>query len=155
MADANSVSTPMVTGSVFGQDGEEADKKTYQSLIGSVMFLMLATRPDLAYSISSLSRYNANPKSAHLAAAKRILRYVKGTKEAGLTLGGSSLELKGYADAAFADDDATGRSTCGYVFMLGNGAISWASKRQPLVALSTTEAEYIGGSMRGTRRRYG
>ena len=95
MADANSVSTPMVMGSVFGQDGEEADKKTYQSLVGSVMFLMLATRPDLAYSISSLSRYNANPKSDHLAAAKRILRYVKGTKEAGLTLGGSSLELEG------------------------------------------------------------
>lgn len=92
-----------------------------------------------------LSPCNANLRSAHLAAAKRVLRYVQGTKNVGLTLGGNAekFELVGYSDAAFGDNDTTGRSTCTFVFTLGVGAVSWGSKRQPIVVLSTTEAEYV------------
>jgi hypothetical protein len=158
MSDAKPNSTPMATNLVFGASdgGEDTDAREYQAMVGSVMYLMLGTRPDLAYSISTLSRYCSNPSTIHLTALKRILRYIKATSSIGLVLGSGreagegelgDIELVGYADAAFGDDVGTGKSTSGYVFMLGIGAISWSSKRQPLVTLSTTEAEYVGGTI--------
>jgi hypothetical protein len=137
----------MATVQEFGKDdGGEVDIRDYQSMIGSVMYLMVGTRPDLAYAIGVLSRFSANPKAAHLSALKRIFRYIKNTSKVGITLGGQDNELLAFADAAFGDDRATGHSTSGYVIMLGDGPVSWSSKRQSLVTQSTTEAEYVGAS---------
>lgn len=107
---------------------------------------MLATRSDLAYAGATLSRFGTAPSKEHWTALKRVIRYVASTAKAKLELGarapGPETGLVGFTDSAFADDVSTWRSTCGYVFTLGSGAISWTSKRRPLVALSTTEAEY-------------
>ena len=109
------------------------------------MYLMTAMRPDLASSVGIISRYLSNPSVEHLTAAKRILRYVKGTKDYGLTLGSQDkdLNLRGYADADWGNDVDTRKSTSGFTFLAGNGAISWCSKRQSTIALLTMEAEYI------------
>lgn len=116
----------------------------YQSAVGSLMYAMLGTRPDIAYAVSVVSRYGSNPTDQHWAAVKRIFRYLKGTVSLRLTFKGPLHQVSGYADADWAGDQDTRRSTSGYVFNVGSGAISWSSKRQPTVALSTCEAEYIG-----------
>jgi hypothetical protein len=85
----------------------------------------------------------SKPGPLHWAAVKRILRYLKGTLDMKLCLGGNDINMRGYCDADWGGDLDTRRSTTGYVFFIGDGAISWNSKRQPTVALSTTEAEYM------------
>ncbi|XP_071717990.1 secreted RxLR effector protein 161-like [Rutidosis leptorrhynchoides] len=95
-----------------------------------------------------MSRYMQSPKKTHLEVVRRILRYVKGTLSFGLTFKkGEGCRLTGYCDADYAGDHDTRRSTTGYVFMLGSGAVSWCSKRQATVSLSTTEAEYRAAAM--------
>jgi hypothetical protein len=116
----------------------------YRQLIGSLMYAMTCTRPDIAYSVSKLSRFLCNPGNSHWQAAKRVLRYLKGTPTHGITYrrGHGRPILVGYADA----DHAMGcsaKSTSGYVFLSGGAAISWRSKLQSIVALSTAEAEYV------------
>ncbi|CAN1849719.1 Retrovirus-related Pol polyprotein from transposon TNT 1-94 [Linum perenne] len=131
--------------STEGKDLE--DTTTYRQLVGSLIYLTL-TRPDLSYAVGLVSRFMQNPKKPHLEAAKRILRYVKGTINHGILYKkGGNTELSGYCDADYAGDLDTRRSTTGYVFSLGSGPISWCSKRQPTVALSTTEAEYNSSAM--------
>ena len=115
----------------------------YQSAVGSLMYAMLGTRPDLAFAVSVVSRYASNPNEAHWQAVKRIFRYIKGTIGLKLTYRGKMDDLTGYSDADWAGDHDTRRSTSGFVFNVGSGAISWQSKRQPTVALSTCEAEYM------------
>ena len=88
----------------------------------------------------------SKPSSMHWVMVKSILRYLKGTLDVKLCLGGMALTLKGYCDADWGGDVNSRRSTMGYVFFLGQGAISWSSKRQPTIALSTTEAEYMAAS---------
>lgn len=104
---------------------------------------MLGTRPDIAYAVSLVSRYSANPTPAHWNAVVRIFRYLRGTVHYELVYKGSLEDLTGYTDSDWAGD-STRRSTSGYLFNMGSGAISWSSKRQATVALSTCEAEYIG-----------
>lgn len=116
----------------------------YQSAVGSLMYAMLGTRPDLAYAVSVVSRYASRPNNSHWQAVKRILRYIKGTLALELTFKGSLRALEGYTDADWAGDRDTRRSTSGFLFNLGSGAISWSSKSQPTVALSSCEAEYMG-----------
>jgi hypothetical protein len=118
----------------------------YKQAVGSLMYAMVGTRPDLAYPQSVVSQFMSNPSPTHWMAVKRIMRYLKGTIDMELCLGGKDLELHGYCDADWAGDTQDRRSTTGYVFMLGNGAISWNSKRQPTIALSTTEVEYMAAS---------
>jgi hypothetical protein len=117
----------------------------YQALIGSLMYLMLATRPDIAFAVSQLSRFAGRPSEAHWKAGKHLLRYIQGTLDYGLTYTRSSAPtpLLGYSDADWSNDPSTSRSVGGYAFMLAGGAISWSSALQPLVSLSSTEAEYI------------
>jgi hypothetical protein len=117
----------------------------YQALIGSLMYLMLATCPDIAFAVSQLSRFAGRPSEAHWKAGKRLLRYIQGTLDYGLTYQRSSTPtpLLGYSDADWSNDPATSRSVGGYAFMLAGGAISWSSALQPLLLLSSTEAEYI------------
>ncbi|KAG7003472.1 Retrovirus-related Pol polyprotein from transposon TNT [Fusarium oxysporum f. sp. conglutinans] len=105
---------------------------------------MLGTRPDIAFGVSLCSRYLANPTKAQEAAVKRIMRYLRGTCDFKLEFRGDIRPLTGYTDSDWAGDTETRRSTAGYIFNVGSGAISWAAKRQQSVALSTCEAEYMG-----------
>ena len=122
----------------------------YPELIGSLMYAMVCTRPDLAFPLSILSRYVGQGRytEAHWEAAKRVLRYLKGTLEKGLTLGGQGpICLEGFSDSSWADDQTDRRSTQGYGFSLGSGLISWRSTRSSAVALSSCEAELYAGTM--------
>lgn len=113
-------------------------------MIGSLMYIMLGTRGDIAYAVSTASRYLANPGPQHMKLAPRILRYLKGTRTLQLTYKGHLQMLRGFTDADWAGCRDTRRSTAGYLFNIGSGAISWQSKRQSVVALSTCEAEFMG-----------
>ena len=117
-------------------------KAEYQSYVGTLMYAMLGTRPDIAFSVACVSRYASNPTPAHMKAVKRIFSYLHGTLDLRLTFRGDLADLSGYSDSDWGGDPSTFRSTAGFVFNIGSGAISWSSKRQPTVALSTCEAEY-------------
>lgn len=120
----------------------------YQSLIGTLMYAMLGTRPDIAFAVGTLSKFSSNPGKVHWDQAVHVLRYLAGTKGYGLEFNGntdvdmSSLIL-GYTDSDWAGDTDTRRSTSGYVFLMCGSAISWSSKLQTSPALSSTEAEYM------------
>ena len=117
----------------------------YTNAIGTVMYSMISTRPDLAYSISLLSRYMSNPGKEHWNALKHLLKYINCTLNFGLFYKNryDTLDLVGYVDSDFAGDRDSRKSTTAYYFTLGGNCISWKSQLQPLVALSSTEAEYI------------
>lgn len=119
--------------------------KDYMSLVGSLLYAAMVTRPDIAFAVQALGRHLQSSTDAHWTAGKRILRYLKGTKDIGLVYGDSSqgLTLRGYADADWAADKDTRRSVTGYLFELGGAAITWHTKLQPTVALSTSEAEFM------------
>ena len=125
---------------------QEMQGVPYKEAMGSFMYAMVATRDDITFAVSVVSQFMSKPSSMHWAAVKRILRYLKGTLDVKLCLGGMALTLKGYCDADWGGDVNSRRSTMGYVFFLGEGTISWSSKRQPTIALSTTEAEYMAAS---------
>ena len=116
----------------------------YRSAIGSLMYLMVCTRPDIAFAVSRLSQYCENPLLCHWKAVKRLFRYIKGTQDYDLTFSHqSALHIVGFADSDWAGCRETRKSTEGYAFLLGGGAISWRSKKQSVVALSSCEAEYV------------
>ncbi|TMW61094.1 hypothetical protein Poli38472_014555 [Pythium oligandrum] len=116
----------------------------YRNAVGALMYLMVGTRPDLAASVGTLSQFAADPCPTHWQALKRVLRYLQATPMHGICFSGSSDgELIGYSDADWAGDIETRRSTSGYVSVLNGGCISWRSKKQRTVALSSTEAEYM------------
>ncbi|CAI7911575.1 unnamed protein product [Closterium sp. NIES-54] len=122
----------------------------YPELVGCLMYLMTCTRPDLAYSLSILARYVApgRHRPEHMAAAKRVLRYLCSTSGLGLVLGGRRpVVLTGHADASWADDQATQRSSQGYTFSLGSGSVSWRPTRSSSVLGSSCEAEIYAGAM--------
>jgi hypothetical protein len=122
-----------------------ADIKLYQSIVGSLQHASVCTRPDITFTTCTLSRYLKEPTETHLKAAVKVVKYLKTTKESRLLLGGPHLTIQGYAYAAYANnlEDRDRKSTSGQVIMLGKGPIIWQTKKQPIVALSTTEAEYI------------
>ncbi|KAJ9556327.1 LOW QUALITY PROTEIN: hypothetical protein OSB04_010941 [Centaurea solstitialis] len=133
---------------VSSQDQDRMKSVPYASAIGSIMYAMLCTRPDVAYSVSVTSRYQQNPGEPHWVAVKNILKYLRRTKDMFLVFGGSEDEISvtGYSDASFQTDRDDFRSQSGYVFTLNGGAISWKSSKQDTIADSTTEAEYIAAS---------
>jgi hypothetical protein len=147
MADCAPLRIPLAVGAklpVVTQE-EKSFHNLYQSMVGSLMYLMVATRPDLAYAVGAVSQFASGPDEEHLSAVKRILRYVKGTANYKLTLGGelATLDLEGWSDADWAANDIKRKSISGYCFKLGVGAVSWKSKKHTSVALSSTEAEYM------------
>jgi transposase InsO family protein len=150
MDDSKTKSIPVSAATKFSKDeGEPLDttKYPYSELLGSLMYLSVCTRPDISFATGSLARYMSNPTTVHWQAAKGVLRYLAGTSDLGITFGKSgSFDFRGYCDADYAGDIDTRRSTTGYVFTLNGGAISWQSKRQPTVAASTTEAEYMAAA---------
>ena len=121
------------------------EKFLFQQLTGALLYLALCTRPDIASAVRAVATHSAEPTMRHLNAAKRILRYIKGTKERSLTYTRSQQpnQIIGFCDASWADDRANRRSTTGFIFLLACGPISWKSKQQATVALSSCEAEYI------------
>lgn len=148
MSECNSVKNPMIPGQKLTKKGAGSaiDPTRFKQLVGSLRYLT-ATRPDLMFSVNLVSRYMEEPNEEHLLAAKRILRYVQGTSSFGIRYKrGEEQELVGYVDSDYAGDLDDRKSTSGYVFMLGGGAVSWASKKQPIVTLSTTEAEFVAAS---------
>ena len=116
----------------------------YQSAVSALMYLMVGTHPDLAAAVGSLSRFASDPCPTHWQALKRVLRYLQATPTHSIRFSGSiNGNLIGYSDADWASDIETRRSTSGYVFIFNGGCISWGSKKQRTVALSSTEAEYM------------
>jgi len=147
MENSAPVSTPFAKGtkllkSTENDNNSAVDQKLYQSNVGSQMYAMLCTRPDLAYTISQISQYSTNPSSAHETAAKRSLRYLNGTRHLGICYDGrNGLTLEGYSDADWgAGEDR--KSISGFVFLLCGGIITNSAKKQSTTALSMTEAEY-------------
>ena len=153
----NAPTIPMKAGSAIEMnepdDYDEADLTTYQRLIGKLIYLACGTRPDIAFAIGRLGKHNTDPRKGHLRAAKRIVRYLKGTMYLELVYGqrpdGSSptspapYGLVGYGDSNFAGDQEDRKSVMGYCFFLNGIVVSWSSKKQRTVSTSITEAEYI------------
>ena len=124
---------------------EEQEMKwvPYSSAVGSLMYAMVCTRPDIAHAVGVVSRFLSNPGKEHWNAVKWILRYLRGTSKMCLCFGGDKPELVGYTDADMAGDVDSRKSTSGYMIVFSGGAVSWQSRLQKCVALSTTEAEFI------------
>jgi len=119
--------------------------KPYHEAVGALNWATLATRPDIAYAIGTVARFAANPGIPHWEAVKRIYRYLAGTCDLWLTYGETRRVLEGYADA---DGSMTKdrRAITGYTFLIDGGAVSWFSKHQEIVSLSTTESEYVAAT---------
>ena len=120
------------------------DPVFYQSMVGSLLYAAIATRPDISQAVGAVSKFNSCPTEAHLTAVKRIFCYLKGTINLGLKYERSDdSSLIGFSDADWAGDMDNRHSTTGNLFVMSGGAISWLSRKQSVVALSTTEAEYV------------
>lgn len=148
MEDANPVGTPMECGSKLSkhEKGENMDPTLYKSLVGSLRYLT-CTRPDILYVVGVVSRYMEAPTTTHFKAAKRILRYIKGTTNFGLHYYSSNnYNIVGYSDSDWSGDLDDRKSTTGFVFFMGDTAFTWMSKKQPIVTLSTCEAEYVAAT---------
>ena len=149
MLESNSVSSPIVLGFKASKDGDgvTVDETYYKQLVGSLMYLT-ATRPDMMFVICLISRYMEKQTELHLQAAKRALRYLKGTVNYEIHYKkGEDSALLAFTDSDYAADIKDRKSTSGYVFLMSSGAVSWCSKKQPIVTLSTTEAEFVAAAV--------
>ncbi|MCP4341870.1 MAG: hypothetical protein GY799_24050, partial [Desulfobulbaceae bacterium] len=152
MENCKPVSTPADANVKLSKnDGDPVSQVQYQSLVGSLIFAAIGTRPDIAQAVGMVSQHNSNPGNIHWTAAKRILRYLNGTKNYSLKFEGTrepGIELYGYTDADWGSFDLVNRkSQSRYGFYIARGLISWTSKRQATVALSTMEVEYMVASL--------
>jgi hypothetical protein len=154
MSDCYKVGTPMDPGVKLSSDQspktleEEQVMRNlpYMNAVGSMMYLATTTRPDIAYTAGVLARFNSNPGIAHWKAVQHLLRYLKGTADMKLCYGPDPSNpdpFVGFSDASYGGDKDSGKSTTGYLIKVGSGAVCWSSKLQPIVTLSTTEAEYV------------
>ncbi|CAL0313968.1 unnamed protein product [Lupinus luteus] len=155
MSDCNASPTPVEVGNALcrGKSEDKAvDTTHYRQLIGSLRYIC-NTRPDIAYGVGLVSRYMEDPRQNHLVAAKRVLRYLRGSLDFGLWFpacqGGNPRILHGNTDADWGGDKDDRKSTTGYLFKLSNASISWSSQKQKVVALSSCEAEYIAACLGG------
>ena len=153
MSDCVPAATPLADDSVQLNRGQgpttaegvrDMEQYPYRALVGSVMYLMVATRPDLAYAIGRLGSFLCNPGLVHWEAALRVLRYLRGSTSRGITFhAGASVLPYGYCDASYAEDILDRRSCGGHVFMAAGGPICWKAQKHSSVSRSTTEAEYV------------
>lgn len=148
MSECNALAIPADPNQVLEKfDNCEQVNYPYRQLVGSLMYLAIGTRPDIAYAVSNVSRYLEKPTQVHVNAAKRILRYIKGTIRHGILYNcHSEHRIVGYSDADFAGDIQTRRSTSGFALLIANGAVSWGSQLQRSVSISTMESEYVSAS---------
>lgn len=147
MEEAKSSSTPI---SNYKQEDEHCSKSIvfpYREAIGSLLYLSTKTRPDLSYAVGYCSRHVENPSEKDLKNLKQIFRYLQGTRNIGICYKQNSEEdLIAYCDADYAGDTEDRKSTSGYVIYFCGGPVSWRSRKQPIVATSSTEAEYISAA---------
>ena len=148
MQEAKPVRTPADINSKLlkaSDESELVDQNLYQSAVGSLLYLSTRTRPDIAFAVGNVARYCSKPTKTHWTAVKRIFRYLKGTTRLGLLYrsGTETDALYGYSDSDWGGDCNDYKSTTGYLFLLGGTAVTWKSKKQSCVALSTAEAEYM------------
>ena len=135
MKSCNSVKNPIVPGTIVSKEGIKiADVTLYKQLVGCLMYLTV-TRPDLMFVVCLFSRFMSDPKEEHMLIAKRVF-YGRSSK----------MNLLGYTDSDYAQDVDDRKSTSGYVFLLNRTAVSWCSRKQDIVTLSSTEAEYVAAS---------
>ncbi|KAK1607996.1 hypothetical protein QYE76_031669 [Lolium multiflorum] len=133
-------------GPATAEERERMNQIPYASAVGSIMYAMLCTRPDIAHAVSLTSRYQSDPGMEHWTAVKNILKYLKRTKDMFLCYGGDQeLVVTSYTDASWNTDPDDSKSH-GYVFILNGAAVSWCSSKQCTVAKSSTESEYIAAS---------
>jgi len=150
MMDSNPLNTPFAPGVVITENKETCDPETrtlFQQMIGSLLYGMIGSRPDIAYYVIRLARYCSNPSQHHVKLARDIMRYLRGTLDYNIKYEGKSDSgLIGFSDADWAENKDDRRSITGYVTLLANGAVTWVSRRQATVALSSTESEYMSAS---------
>jgi hypothetical protein len=148
MTEARAISAPMARETKLhcGDLGGRMTDRPYAEVVGSLMYLMTCTRPDLAQSVGALSWYVSDPRTGHWEAAVKVLRFVVGTLGIGLQFGGKTGDVIGYCDADYAEDLDTRKSTTAYVWLMHGGAVSQRSVLQPTVALPTAEAEYMAAA---------
>ena len=154
LTNASPVSLPLdprVKLTKAGDDDVLVDSTAYRRIIGGAMYLMTGSRPDIAYAISALSRYVSKPTETHFTAALHLVRYLIGTKHYALLLGTSKpdgkLSVSCYVDASYAADLDTRRSITGFLIAVNDSTVMWKSHRQPMVTLSSAEAEYVALSV--------
>nr|GFB38033.1 zinc finger, CCHC-type [Tanacetum cinerariifolium] len=126
----------------------------YSRAIGCLMYAMISTRPDIAFVVGKLSRYTSNPNALHWQALGRVFQYLKGTMDYGLTYSGYPSVIEGYSDASWINNMEDHSSTSGWVFLLGGGAISWASKKQTCITSSTMESEFVALAATGNETEW-
>ena len=148
MKDCNETKIPMDPGAKLTRTDEEelADATEYRSIIGCLRYL-LHTRPDLSYSVGLLSRFMQEPREHHMKAIKQVIRYIKGTKDYGITYkrqGGC--KITGYSDSSYGVNTDQGKGTTGIVFYFGESPITWSTQKQPTVALSSCESEFMAAT---------
>jgi len=150
LQDARPAITPMEPGVDLSLDSPAvsstsltpSENTKYREMIGCLMYATTMTRPDIAFAVSTLSQYLESPRTTHLIAVSRVFRYLSGTKDLKLTLGGSQSIITGYTDADWASQMHR-HSISGFTYFVGTGAVNWSCKKQPIITLSSTEAEYV------------
>jgi hypothetical protein len=153
LSDAKPVATPIVPGTSYVKtdapsDANEAShmkKVPYREAVGSLMYAAVATRPDITFAISTLSQFLENPGETHWEGVKRVFRYLAGTKTHSLTFGNERHDLLGFTDADGASQEHR-HAISGFAFLIDGGAVSWASRKQEIITLSTAEAEYVAAT---------
>lgn len=147
MENSKPVNTPVDMNSKLvkhSDDKEGVDPTRFQSAVGSLLYLSTRTRPDIVYAVNNVARFCAKPTNHHWTAVKRIMRYLNGTLNLGLLYSKEKpKECIGFSDADWAGDQDDRKSVSGYMFQISGAAVSWRSKKQTCVALSTAEAEYM------------
>ena len=153
MANLDTIATPMDNNSKLVNATEEDLFKhptLYREAIGTLLYASMGSRPDITYAVQTLSQFASKPSKDHWWAVKRVLRYLQGTKDLGITYddtnGFADIHVAGYSDTDWALSTIDHRSILGYVFTISGGAVAWSSKKQPTVAPSSTEAEYMASS---------
>jgi hypothetical protein len=146
MEKAHPMSTPMAANLKLPKlEVATIDRHLFQSMLGSLMYAAVGTRPDIAFATHYLAQHTISPGKKHLEALKRVFRYLKGTQDLGLVYDGKQFGegLSGFSDSDWAGEQNTRRSVSGYCFTFCGAATSWSSKKQQTIALSSTEAEYM------------
>lgn len=143
MSEAKGCGTPADVNVQLSKNQNDCDTKfPYREVVGALLFLSSVSRPDISFAVNLVSRYVSNPGKAHVNAVKRIIRYLICTKTLSIVYH-TNTELVGYSDSDFAGDVDSRKSTTGYLFLMNGGPVTWASRKQNTIALSTTESEYM------------
>ena len=143
-----------VSSKLTGNSGRAVAQIEYASAIGNLMYAMHCTRPDIAFTVCKLSRYTNNPSVEHWKAIARVLGYLKRTMNFGLFYNKYPIVLEGYTDASWITSAFDNKSTTGWVFVLGGGAVSWASKKQMCITHSTMESEFVALAAAGKEAKW-